>query len=396
MPLLSILWLFIPAIASAQQFGGSSIGDFVGQLTNLINQNGGLGNLASGLQQAAAQGGSDNSGFGLYQPPGAPPVLTGPSFSGNKPPQYPGPPYYQGPSPGHPGFLNALSSIARYDDLKCVPRLLCEVTSGGKPGYAGTTQSVPTNNKDTLIALLTVLNFIDDSPLLIFGRAALIGYTARGNPRACVTAYPTCPRDPDALVDYLNNHNGGFFRFFSGQPGLATPAYPQYRPDYPPQYETGYYGSYYGNQYPPRPYKKTRYPYQNDPNYQESAYRPEDPYSPYNYAGASEYYQERIQNRPYPVLSIQGHDTPVTYQSSIYDNQSHNDKLVFPNTRTGKTLTFPKDDRHESSSNTNWSSQSNDNFSQTGRGQESCFWTNKVSITTMDHQISLISGTKDQ
>jgi hypothetical protein len=49
---------------------------------------------------------------------------------------------------------------------------------------------------------------------MVFGRAVLLGITAKGDPNTCFSAYPTCPRDPDRLVDYLNNHNGGFFRFF--------------------------------------------------------------------------------------------------------------------------------------------------------------------------------------
>lgn len=73
--------------------------------------------------------------------------------------------------------------------------------------------------------MLTVLNFVDDSPLLMFGRAALLGYNSRDDPRSCITAYPTCPRDPDQLINYLNNHNGGFFRFFNQQ-------LPQYAPQY--------------------------------------------------------------------------------------------------------------------------------------------------------------------
>lgn len=76
--------------------------------------------------------------------------------------------------------------------------------------------------------LLTVLNFVDDSPVLSFARAALLGYSSRGDLRSCITAYPTCPRDPDQLVNYLNNHNGGFFRFFNQQ------LYQQ--PQYVPQY----------------------------------------------------------------------------------------------------------------------------------------------------------------
>lgn len=54
----------------------------------------------------------------------------------------------------------------------------------------------------------------------MFGRAALLGVTSQGRPQSCRYAYPECPRDPDRLVEYLNNHNGGFFRFFQGLQGL--------------------------------------------------------------------------------------------------------------------------------------------------------------------------------
>nr|XP_018918276.1 PREDICTED: uncharacterized protein LOC109044801 [Bemisia tabaci] len=123
-------------------------------------------------------------------------------------------------------FLGALSTIARYDDLRCVPRLLCEVTAGGRPGYSSNQASpVPFVSKDALVSLLTVLNFVDDLPLLTFGRAALLGYTSRGDSRTCLAAYPTCPRDPDQLINYLNNHNGGFFRFFNQQLNAYLPQY---------------------------------------------------------------------------------------------------------------------------------------------------------------------------
>lgn len=115
--------------------------------------------------------------------------------------------------------MAALGSIARHDDLRCVPRLLCEVTSGGKPGYPSYISTGQQTAKDTIATLLTVLNFMDDNPLFIFGRAALLGAASRGNSAACLDAYPTCPRDADRLVHYLNNHNGGFFRFFGGLPG---------------------------------------------------------------------------------------------------------------------------------------------------------------------------------
>lgn len=71
--------------------------------------------------------------------------------------------------------------------------------------------------------LLTVLNFGSTSPLMVFGSAVLQGITAKGDPNTCFSAYPTCPRDPDRLLDYLNNHNGGFFRYFGTQQPYYTP-----------------------------------------------------------------------------------------------------------------------------------------------------------------------------
>lgn len=44
-----------------------------------------------------------------------------------------------------------------------------------------------------------------------FGRAALLGISGG----ACDTSYPRCPHDETQLLYYLNNHRGGFFRFFN-------------------------------------------------------------------------------------------------------------------------------------------------------------------------------------
>lgn len=46
-----------------------------------------------------------------------------------------------------------------------------------------------------------------------FGRATLLGLTGGGE---CDAAYPRCPRDEEQMLHYLNNHRGGFFRFFNG------------------------------------------------------------------------------------------------------------------------------------------------------------------------------------
>ncbi|XP_012222290.1 uncharacterized protein [Linepithema humile] len=121
-------------------------------------------------------------------------------------------------------IFNALLSIYRYDDLKCVPRILCEVASGNPPGgyrmasTGGNWQELGTNLLKHWIAIT-----IFDTPIVTFIRAALMGYN-NGNPSTCYREFPRCPRNPDKLVHYLNNHNGGFFRFFSQG---AHGSYPQ-------------------------------------------------------------------------------------------------------------------------------------------------------------------------
>ena len=71
---------------------------------------------AAGLPSFIARPDDVNSG---YPPPPYPPYRPGPQF------------LYGG---GYPqgSFFAALDSISRYDDLRCVPRLLCEVTTGSR------------------------------------------------------------------------------------------------------------------------------------------------------------------------------------------------------------------------------------------------------------------------
>lgn len=56
------------------------------------------------------------------------------------------------------------------------------------------------------------------SPVVTFAKAAFLGLSTKGDLSSCQQVYSTCPKDPDKLVQYLNNYNGGFFRFFSGIP----------------------------------------------------------------------------------------------------------------------------------------------------------------------------------
>ncbi|XP_025270620.1 uncharacterized protein LOC112639777 [Camponotus floridanus] len=128
-------------------------------------------------------------------------------------------------------LFNALSSISRYDDLKCVPRILCEVASGKPPGRYK--QASMGNDKQHYLEEFGRSTFAqwlagsaEASPMLNFARAVVLGYSSNGNPAMCYRAFPRCPRNPDKLVHYLNNHNGGFFRFFSrGEHSLPQSSY---------------------------------------------------------------------------------------------------------------------------------------------------------------------------
>ncbi|KZC07647.1 hypothetical protein WN55_08419 [Dufourea novaeangliae] len=115
-------------------------------------------------------------------------------------------------------LLDALSSISRHDDYKCVPRILCEMASGKLPGRSlgkQTSNLFDYFGQNTLMEWLTKVDVAGDSPLLNFGRAMILGYSNRGNSPACYRAFPRCPRDSSELVYYLNNYNGGFFRLFN-------------------------------------------------------------------------------------------------------------------------------------------------------------------------------------
>ncbi|XP_076175969.1 uncharacterized protein LOC143151074 isoform X2 [Ptiloglossa arizonensis] len=121
-----------------------------------------------------------------------------------------------------PGFqlnlFDALSSISRHDDYKCVPRILCEMASGKLPGRSlgkQTSSLLEYFGKNALTEWLATVDVAGSSPLLNFGRAMILGYSNRGNSLACYRAFPKCPRNADELVYYLNNHNGGFFRLFN-------------------------------------------------------------------------------------------------------------------------------------------------------------------------------------
>ncbi|EDW29528.1 GL22719 [Drosophila persimilis] len=117
---------------------------------------------------------------------------------------------YQKPQQGRPPntqLIRALENIARNDDLECVPKVLCQMIAGQTlrgqlPGF---------------ITSPAIANFLTGfpvaSPALIYGRAALLGLS--GGERSCLQSYEKCPKNEMEIIHYLNNHRGGFFKFFS-------------------------------------------------------------------------------------------------------------------------------------------------------------------------------------
>nr|CAI5841110.1 unnamed protein product [Callosobruchus analis] len=70
------------------------------------------------------------------------------------------------------------------------------------------------NSYSAVRSFLSSLKGVGSSPLIYFS-AALLGYTSKGNSGQCTRTFPNCPSDPDKLVKYLNQHNGGFFSGFN-------------------------------------------------------------------------------------------------------------------------------------------------------------------------------------
>ncbi|XP_055629745.1 uncharacterized protein LOC129770736 [Toxorhynchites rutilus septentrionalis] len=106
----------------------------------------------------------------------------------------------------------ALDNIAENDDQQCVPKLICMMSRRSSG------QGFETYVNRGLLS--TVLNAVPDgAPWLKFSRAALLGYGIGAN--SCDVYYPKCPKDESEIIYYLNNHRGGFFRFFNdGQNGV--------------------------------------------------------------------------------------------------------------------------------------------------------------------------------
>ncbi|XP_053686801.1 uncharacterized protein LOC128736349 [Sabethes cyaneus] len=107
----------------------------------------------------------------------------------------------------------ALDNISGNDDLQCVPKLIC-MMSRRSSGQGFSTYV----NRGLLSTILSAVP--DSSPWLKFSRAALLGYGIGAN--SCDVYYPKCPKDESEIIYYLNNHRGGFFRFFNDEHNSAS------------------------------------------------------------------------------------------------------------------------------------------------------------------------------
>ncbi|CAH2053983.1 unnamed protein product, partial [Iphiclides podalirius] len=245
----------------------------------------------------------------------------------------------------------ALTSIALFDDLQCVPRLLCEAASDGALGSSQTLQSIA--GVQPLLTLLSTYSGVSSNPLFVFGRAALLGMSSKNNSASCRYAYPLCPTDPEKLIYYLNNHNGGFFRFFNApqrglqnighlydglsqssgglnpflhNDGADNNLYQQYEHNGIQDYSQQNYGVRF-------PYKEDKYGLLNNVRFK-------------NNVNLNETYriEKRIQNRPgkYVDSSEDLNFDDENYQTAKWSfPEAHKDFIKSDSFRVGKGLKFP-------------------------------------------------------
>ncbi|TMW43100.1 hypothetical protein DOY81_011820 [Sarcophaga bullata] len=189
---------------SQQQSGLATLVQYAPQFTSLL------------LNGVGGGGGSSNSPLGSLL--GA---LTGGVGGGTTPQQSLS---NLNRRPVNSQLIKALENIARNDDLQCVPKVLCQMIAGQTergqlPAFI--TSPAITNKLNFLLEylpsiclyLVFLAGFPAASPALIYGRAALLGLS--GGEKSCLQTYVKCPKNEYEIIYYLNNHRGGFFKFFS-------------------------------------------------------------------------------------------------------------------------------------------------------------------------------------
>ncbi|CAK1546856.1 unnamed protein product [Leptosia nina] len=262
-------------------------------------------------------------------------------YNGYPPPHFNHGLFYERPSFATEALsrvTEALTSIALYDDYQCVPRLLCEAAGGGALGPSNLLQSVA--GLQPLLTLLSGYSGISSNPLFVFGRAVLLGMSSKENPGTCRYAYQHCPTDPEQLVHYLNNHNGGFFRFFNsphnGQQNVEQfynhlQGYEAQQGIGPQNLDNGQYGFY---QRPSGTHaaQSTRYGLYNFQNQNNFGFQT-SPYYAYNQHryGQIDPSPHRFQNSHYSrEIQKRIQNKPNEYNSDDYKENDRPSKWIFP------------------------------------------------------------------
>ncbi|XP_075984920.1 uncharacterized protein LOC142982343 [Anticarsia gemmatalis] len=154
--------------------------------------------------------------------------------------------------------------------------------------------------------------------------------TSKGNPTPCRYAYSQCPNDPESLINYLNNHNGGFFRFFgqpegSGQEQNLEQFYSYLAGQYNQANQQPYQPQNYGYPYMPNPFA---YPYYGPSYREQNTFRNAKDIE--SQISATDI-EERIQNKP-------GTD-------ALEDEKEKGSKWLFPDEAGHKKEDKPKRQR---------------------------------------------------
>lgn len=158
------------------------------------------------------------------------PPIRNPSFN-NRPPITEQSGLFQNP-PAPSGIMNPINQfsltideIARNDDYQCIPKVICQMVGNqgqlppllGSPIFASYVFEFAQFSKKQVTFYFNNFRLTSSVPTtsaaLMYARAALLGTTSNGN--SCHAAYPKCPRNDDDILYYLNNHRGGFFRYFN-------------------------------------------------------------------------------------------------------------------------------------------------------------------------------------
>lgn len=189
--------------------------------------------------------------------------------------------------------------------------------------------------------------------MIAFGRAVVVGLSNRGDPYSCISNYPKCPKDETRLLYYLNNHRGGFFRFFDMKLPNQNYQYGQ-SSHYAPIRPNQYYHSRRPDNYP---YKAEKFPETYAKKYSHSITFPTGKNASDNVVFPSdELSQPRIQTKVVPYDYKYGGNSFVFSNSQRYGKEAKgffplnaDTRPIYLTDRLPNRFHFPENnDRHHS------------------------------------------------